>query len=94
MPSQFSCVDRTTAPKPTPNEPIDSCLVGTWECVSFKEASMYSITGGTGFRVTFKSDGTETVDYTRMKPVIIGKASERTTYTGTATARISIIKPA
>ncbi len=81
--------NQSVTPTPTPGEPIDSCLIGTWECVSFKEASMYSITGGTGFRVTFKSDGTETVDYTRMKPVIIGKASERTTYTGTATARIS-----
>jgi len=82
--------NQSVTPTPTPSGLIDSCLVGTWECVSYKEASMYSMTGGTGFRVTFKSDGTETVDYSRMKPVIIGgKASEKTTWKGTATARIS-----
>jgi len=67
---------------------IDPHLVGTWECTSFKESSGSVTGGGTGFRVTFKSDRTESVDYSNMKPVMSG-LRDKTTYSGTATARIS-----
>jgi hypothetical protein len=80
------------APTASPSAPesaaIDPQLIGTWECISFKE-SVGSVTGGgTGFRVTFKSDGTESVDYSNMKPVMSG-LRDKTTYSGTAMARIS-----
>ena len=70
-----------------PPKAIDPCLIGTWECTSFKEAVSSVTAGGTGFRVTFKSDGTEMVDYSTMKPIKSG--NDTTSYTGTATARIS-----
>jgi hypothetical protein len=66
---------------------IDPCLVGTWECTSFKEANKFITGGGTGFRVTFKSDGTETVDYSKMQPIRAG--NDKMVYEGKATARIS-----
>jgi len=79
------------APSPPPSTTeaaaIDSCLVGAWECTSFKEANSFVTGTGTGFRVTFKNDGTEIVDYSNMKPIASGKDS--TTYSGTATAHIS-----
>ena len=67
---------------------IDPDLIGTWECISFKESSGFVTGGGTGFRVTFKSDKTESVDYSNMRPVTSG-LRDKTTYSGTATARIS-----
>lgn len=67
---------------------VDPQLIGTWECTSFKEAVSSVSRGGTGFRVTFKSDGTESVDYSTMKPIMSG-IRDKTTYSGTATARIS-----
>src|SRR5205085_12596324 len=56
-------------------------------CTSFKEANEFVTGGGTGFRVTFKTDGTEIVDYSKMKPIEAGK--DRFTYTGSASAKIS-----
>jgi len=67
---------------------IDPQLVGTWECISFKESSGSVTGGGTGFRVTFHANGIESVDYSNMKPVMSG-LRDKTTYSGTATARIS-----
>ena len=70
-----------------PPQAFDSCLVGTWECTDFKQPSQFVTEGGTGFRVTFKSDGTQIVDYSNMKPLKSGK--DTTIFSGTATARIS-----
>lgn len=67
---------------------IDPCLVGTWECTTFKEANQFVTGGGTGFRVSFKKDGTETVDYSNMKPVESGPR-DKTIYSGRADAKIS-----
>jgi hypothetical protein len=67
---------------------VDPQLIGTWECTSFKEAVSSVSSGGTGFRVTFKSDGTESIDYSNMKPIMSG-IRDNTIYSGTATARIS-----
>lgn len=78
----------TKAEPPEMWRSIDPQLIGTWECTSFKEAVNSVSSGGTGFRVTFKSDGTESVDYSNMKPIISG-IRDKTTYSGTATARIS-----
>src|ERR1044071_4450000 len=69
---------------------IDSCLVGTWEAISYKQANEFVTGGGTGFRVTIKPDGTETIDYSSMQPVRAG--NDRIIYSGTATARISADK--
>lgn len=68
---------------------IDPCLVGTWEATSVVTSSSVITGGGEGFRVTFKRDGTETVDYSSMKPLQAG--NDETTYTGSATARISTV---
>ncbi len=70
-----------------PNGTIDSCLIGTWECVSFKENIKSYTGGGTGFRLTFASDCTETVDYGPMKPIMAGR--DTVSYLGTASAKIS-----
>jgi hypothetical protein len=77
-------------PPPEPPEwlKIDPCLVGTWECVSYREADNKYITGGgTGFRVTFTPDGTETVDYGPMKPIMA--SNDTVSYIGKASAQIS-----
>jgi hypothetical protein len=49
---------------------IDPCLLGTWEAtaVTLMSPGGQAVTGGSGFRVTFKPDGTETVDYAAMSP--------------------------
>jgi hypothetical protein len=75
-----------------PPRGIDPCLVGTWECTSFKEPNnKYFTGGGTGFRVTFKSDGTETVDYSSMQPTKAGPI-DTIAFTGTGSAKISTDK--
>jgi hypothetical protein len=80
-------IDKDTTESICPPSGIDSCLIGTWECTSFKEANKFITGGGTGFRVTFKSDGTETVDYSKMQPIRAG--NDKMVYEGKATARIS-----
>ena len=71
----------------TPSTPsIDPCLVGAWECTSFK--GHFFTGGGAGFKVTFKNDGTETVDYSTMQPLEAGPR-DKFVYAGSATARIS-----
>lgn len=52
---------------------IDKCLVGKWQSTE-------------GIQVTFKADGTQTIDYANMKPFIAGK--DRITFTGTTTGLI------
>jgi hypothetical protein len=55
---------------------IDPCLVGDWEASSvalFSEDS--KIKSGDGFRVTIKADGTQTIDYAKMKEFTIKDAS-------------------
>ena len=68
--------------------PIDDpCLVGSWEAVSVTFESGYiSGAGGTGFRVTVKPDGTQSVDYSAMLP-FEGKP-DTISYSGTAEGRI------
>ena len=78
---------KTPTPTPTLSESIDPCLVGTWECVSYQEKDGKITGGGTGFRVTFTSDGTETVDYGSIKPIMVGK--DKLSYMGKASAKIS-----
>jgi hypothetical protein len=67
---------------------IDSCLIGTWECVSYKENSKQFTGGGTGFRVTFKADGTEIVDYSSMQPIRFA-GTDILSFEGKASAKIS-----
>jgi hypothetical protein len=71
-------------------QPIAECLIGTWECKSFNEGNRFFTGGGTGFRVTFNKDGTETVDYPSMQPMKAGPI-DKIAYTGTASARISTL---
>lgn len=66
---------------------IDSCLIGVWECTGFKERIKSYTGGGTGFRVTFARDGTETVDYGPMKPITAGH--DTVSFVGKASALIS-----
>jgi len=66
---------------------MDRCLLGTWECISFKENIRSYTGGGTGFRVTFAADGTETVDYGPMQPIKAG--NDIVSYVGTASAKVS-----
>ena len=67
---------------------FDACLVGTWVATTVTPASPSYITGGgDGFRVTFEQDGTQTVDYSTMKPFQLGYDSQ--IYSGVASARIS-----
>lgn len=70
-----------------PPSPIDACLWGTWEATGVKTSNSFITGGGTGFRVTFKQDGTQIVDYSSMKPFQAGNDS--IAYVGTATARMS-----
>lgn len=69
-----------------PPEPIDSCLVGTWEARSVLDLKG-EYTGGTGFRVVIQADGTQSIDYSAMKLLVFG--TEKFDYKGTATARIA-----
>jgi len=47
----------------------DRCLVGIWEAETIKPLNDSPYTGGTGFRLTFKDDGTQIEDYSSMKPL-------------------------
>ena len=67
---------------------IDVCLVGTWLGTTVTPTSPRYVGGGDGFRVTFEQDGTQTVDYSTMKPFQL-RPYDSQTYTGMATARIS-----
>jgi hypothetical protein len=80
---------KTNVEQPT-LQAIAACLIGTWECKSFKEGNRFFTGGGTGFRVTFNKDGTETVDYSSMQPIKAGPI-DKIAYTGTASARISTL---
>ena len=66
---------------------IDQCLVGTWLATTVTPTNPRILGGGDGFRVTFKRDGTQTVDYSAMQPFQL--RGDTTTDTGAATARIS-----
>ena len=67
---------------------IDSCLIGTWECVHYTENNKRFTGGGTGFRVTFKNDGTEIVDYSSMRPIRFA-GNDILSFEGKASAKIS-----
>ncbi len=67
---------------------IDKCLIGHWEGVSLTLLKGLYHENWTGFRVTFKSDGTEIVDYSAMKPFVYEDKSILS-FEGTATAKIS-----
>ena len=77
---------------------IDPCLVGSWEATSVEFLAPYpaGMTGATGFRVTFKRDGTETIDYSAMKPVAFSDSTpakpDNYAYSGVASAHISTDK--
>jgi hypothetical protein len=66
---------------------MDPCLVGQWEAFDVTVLGVVKWAGGTGFRVTFKSDGTQITDYSTMKPFTTER--ETLTYSGTATGKIS-----
>ena len=66
---------------------IDACLVGEWIADGFTDLSGKG-SGGTGFVVTFKADGTETIDYSRMK-LIVFPSNEKFDFKGTAALMIS-----
>src|SRR5437762_3375709 len=53
----------------TPSPQLDPCIIGTWEADAIKPLNNSPYTGGTGFRLTFKNDGTQTADYSAMKPL-------------------------
>ena len=86
-------IDTKTQESICPPSGIDPCLVGTWECTSFKEGIRSFTGGGTGFRVTFNRDGAETVDYSSMQATKAGPI-DMIAFTGTASARISTDKGA
>ena len=87
-----------TKPKPReglalPSNPldIDPCLIGTWEATSFVQTSTVGIKGGAGFRVTFTRDHRgliETIDYSKMQPLIAGDDPDPIQYRGSAKAWI------
>jgi len=97
-------------PKPGPNNPakpkppsggsgaIDACLIGTWEATSIIQLSKAGggATGGAGFRVIFKLDGTETIDYFAMKPIVFNDSTpavpDTFTYKGAASGHIATEK--
>ena len=79
-------IDAKTLESVCPPSEMDPCLVGTWESASFK--GQFFTGGGVGFKVTFKNDGTETVDYSTMQPLQAGPR-DKFVYAGSATARIS-----
>jgi len=54
---------------PTPLPPLDPCLVGSWEATTVTSIGESAYTGGTGFTLTFKEDGTQIADYNSMKPL-------------------------
>lgn len=85
---------------------VDGCLLGTWEATKVTQDRTKGDwvaawgdalpDGGAGFRVTFKCDGTQTVDYSTMKPftgTAPGAESARgltsVTYSGTTTGHIT-----
>ncbi len=68
---------------------IDSCLVGKWRSESVtSELTGMAAGGGSGILVTFKSDGTQTIDYNSMQP-LRGAFGETNQWSGTATGHIS-----
>jgi len=78
---------------PATADTIDPCLLGVWEATSLTELDgTQKPTGGEGFRVTFRSDGTHATDYANMKP-IVWEAGTRFanghTYRGTAIGLIA-----
>lgn len=70
---------------------IDACLVGTWLATTVTPTLPNYAGGGDGFRVTFEDDGTQTVDYSTMKPIQL-RPNDSWTYSGLASARISTEK--
>jgi hypothetical protein len=88
--SKQAWIDDATKESICPPSGIDACLIGTWECTNFKPDTP-GFTGGTGFRVTFKSDGTETVDYSSMQPTRAG-SRDMDKFIGIASAKISTDK--
>ncbi len=63
-----------TAPAPSAakggaTSAIDNCLLGTWEAVTVRHVEG-QFKGATGFRLTFKPDGTQVADYSSMRPVV------------------------
>ena len=97
------CICPKCPPKPTtsksPKKPvadtgkIDSCLVGKWrsESVTSDLMGKASKGEGAGILVTFKSDGTQTIDYNGMQP-LKGATGETNQWSGTATGHISTSK--
>jgi len=74
----------------TTTGPIDQCLVGEWrsESVTSDLIGMASKEEGAGILVTFKSDGTQIIDYNGMQP-LKGMLGETNQWSGTATGHIS-----
>lgn len=83
--------------KPQPNAQafkaggsLDPCLVGDWRSEPVG-ANMLGVSGGGGIRVTFKADGTQTVNYDGMQP-FQGRMGETNAWTGEAEGRIATDK--
>jgi hypothetical protein len=81
------------APNPIGGGAIDPCLLGGWVATNITSLGQFRTTGGAGFHVTFKQDGTETIDYSAMETIAFPDSTpanpDTWTYGGTASARIS-----
>jgi hypothetical protein len=66
---------------------LDPCLVGSWRSEPVGE-NMLGVTGGGGILVTFKADGTQTIDYNGMQ-AFKGGYGDSNLWTGTAEGHIT-----
>jgi hypothetical protein len=77
---------------PVGGDGIDPCLVGTWRSVEAKLQTKFgNWSGGSGFTIVIKKDGTLNADYTAMVPVsnTTDKVFEEFIYSGTASGLIT-----
>jgi len=66
---------------------MDKCLVGDWIGVHIEDLKDKRWTGGTGFKVSFKTDGTQTIDYSAMLPIVF--ENDSFTWRGTSVSKIT-----
>jgi len=66
--------------------PFDACLVGSWRSEPVG-ANVLGVTGGEGILISFKSDGTQSIDYNGMQP-FQGGFGDKNYWTGTAEGHV------